>query len=897
MIKIKHRILTVLLSATMICSGFNAFAENAQESFVSEYIPLESEEFDALNTMGLLSDETANMSATQEITRAQFVGDLYKIAGYSKYEYTGGDIPFIDVNVDTVYKDEICYFYNAGFVKGISGSIFAPEDKITYVQAVKLIVDVLGYTEYTAKKYGLYPNGYIAMANVLELPEGIKIGDMNSPLTADKAIRLLYNAGRTNIMETSGFTSGGEITYEISGGNELLSQNNHIYYGEGIVQNNGIVSLITGERKENTAVIDSKEYIIADNIDITAFLGCRVKYFYKSESGSDETLLWAACHTRNDIITVKSEDLMPEDPAYDKTTIVYSKNNKRTTLNIDKLADVVYNNTIHNVYNVLKPKSGTMKFIDNDNDNIYDIVIVEEFKNMFVKSVPTAGNMIVGKYNQTIYLDDYTNVKIIDNGKIIGLDGLKNNRIISYIESLDNEYIYIYVNETGKTDTLTASGEKNGETVYCFSDTEYIMAESYKTLIEEGIYSVVSPQIGQSYKYYLDMSGNIADVEEADVKLQYAYLINAVTDDSPVGDKNTAIVRLLLQNGEKVTAATNKKIKLNGNKGKTGADLLSDVRLKKNDKIIRQIVRVMLNSEGKITEFEFAEDNTGNEYGYDNTRFTLDYAKETEATYYSNSINMVNLKYFVNRNTVCFAEYTDLNEEEPYGIISATGFSHGSHPVVALFDANEKLEVAAMATFKSLKGTGSDLMLVDKVKYVYRNGENCMQISGIYHGEYTTYTAYDENSVRINIKRGDVIKFGLYENKLISVSLVKRLSDTDNKAPFIYDEDGNENKYSGEGTIYGEIYSRGDNNIVTVNPDGHPNGKLTSSSFSMLMYTPVYVSVYDCRNDAVTIGEMRDFNQISTPDKDGNLTASDRNVMVLLKTEDDHIKDAIIVYY
>ena len=887
MIKIKHRILTVLLSATMICSGFNAFAENAQESFVSEYIPLESEEFDALNTMGLLGDETANMSATQEITRAQFVGDLYKIAGYSKYEYTGGDIPFIDVNVDTVYKDEICYFYNAGFVKGISGSIFAPEDKITYVQAVKLIVDVLGYTEYTAKKYGLYPNGYIAMANVLELPEGIKIGDMNSPLTADKAIRLLYNAGRTNIMETSGFTSGGEITYEISGGNELLSQNNHIYYGEGIVQNNGIVSLITGERKENTAVIDSKEYIIADNIDITAFLGCRVKYFYKSESGSDETLLWAACHTRNDIITVKSEDLMPEDPAYSGTNIVYMTDNKKKQISVNKYADIFYNYMIYNDYSVLKPKSGTMKFIDNDNDNVYDIVIVEEFDNIFVKSVSINGGFIADKYGNTIFLDDYKNVRIIENGKSLELAEIKNDCVVSFVKSPDNEYIYIYVNDTGKSERLEAIGEDNEKKTYYFSDGEYKIASSYEELISQGKYITVIPEVGENYKYYLDMSGNIAEIQKSEERsLMYAYLIDAAADDSVLAAKDTALVRLLLENGEKITALTDKKIRLNGVDGKTGTDLLESSQLWEDGEILNQVVMVAFDAEGNIDEFKFAQGNTS-EYGYDNTTFTCDYSGNTR--FNSKHTYMIENKYTIGRDAIIFAKYNNLEENEPFFVIKPNVIETDNKHNVSLYDCDETLTPKAVSVELTADSMFEQrIVLVDKAKYVKQDdGEFYMQIAGYSFGEPVTYTELYEHVFPDNLKRGDLLKISLYNNRVLSTSVLCRLS-TDT-SPFI---DGYGSRFC---TIFGEVYSVGNNGILTVNPQGHANGKLTATSFKGKTY--LKVQIYDKNNDEISIGTISDLVQVSEPQTDGTLLQTDSNTRAFLFRRSEYLMDAVIVYY
>ena len=252
-------ILRKLSALTVICAVFFlnicAFAdEPISVNETTGKTPMSFNEFYALIKIPSVN-RRCYMSEDEEISRAQFVGNLFKVAGFSKFSCKNSDIEFIDVNTQTPYCDEICSMYILGFINGTSEKTFSPNDSITYIQAVKLVVDVLGYREFSTAKYGEYPQGYIGTANYLNLAKGIQIKSTDEKLTVKKAGKLLYNAGRTNVMKTMGADKNGNISYEVNKGEELLNQNNHIYYAEGIMQSNGIVSLVEQECSDNITTI------------------------------------------------------------------------------------------------------------------------------------------------------------------------------------------------------------------------------------------------------------------------------------------------------------------------------------------------------------------------------------------------------------------------------------------------------------------------------------------------------------------------------------------------------------------------------------------------------------------------------------------------------------------
>lgn len=69
-------------------------------------------------------------------------------------------------------KDYIDILKELGIINGVTSNTFAPDEKVTYEQAIKMIVIALGYNEEAVQKGG-YPDGYISQANTLGITNGV----------------------------------------------------------------------------------------------------------------------------------------------------------------------------------------------------------------------------------------------------------------------------------------------------------------------------------------------------------------------------------------------------------------------------------------------------------------------------------------------------------------------------------------------------------------------------------------------------------------------------------------------------------------------------------------------------------------------------------------------------
>lgn len=889
------KITTLFLAFIMLlCSTSGIAAEDAaaaEQKTNTEIKRLSCEQFEALNTMGLLGEEMAEMAADGNITRAQFAGNLFRIAGYPLITYKSGDCPFIDLNPNMPYFNEICALYKMGLGNGTSANTFTPGGNITYAQAVKLTVDVLGYRDYTAVRYGEFPFGYIATATELKLSKGMENTVADTPLTAEDAVKLLYNAGRTKVMHITGIDSEAAVSYQKSK-TELLAYRHKIYYDEGIMKSNGIFSLSQENPGEGVTMIDSRKLVSAE-VDFSELIGCKVKYFYRSDESGD-TLLWAAADSRFEVLNLRADRLAVDAAEYTLNNIVYyDENGKKESARIDSMADVVYNNAIYPIVrlDMLKPESGKLRLIDNDGDEDYDTVIIENFTNLFVAMLYPEMTSIGDKYNQSVCLDDYKTVKIIKDGKLIDITEIGKNVVLSCVVDDSKEKLFIYVSSDVFQGTLKEIRTDERGLVYEFDGGAYRLAAGYQKIVNDGVFHVPELKIGASYRCYLDKAGEIAEIEALDNSgMQYAFLMDMQPDNELFAGNDVAM-RLLMKDGSKITAYAKKKIILNGSSVPAGKLLEYSGLKNAAGEIIPQVVQVSFNTEGDVKEFNFAVDNKENPYGYDKTKFTLDCAKS--AYYEVNSgCRLFDERYTVNTMTTVFIKYTNLGDKEPYGVSNGGAMGSSGTLWLDLYDADENL-VPAVAVrelnmdYYWLEG----YMLVDKISEIGTDEGSLKQVSGPIMGIYRTFTEYEQGAIPGTLKKGDVIRISHVNERVKRVEVLLEINET-NRTPFVNGGFRSDNCF-----VFAPVYAVNMTGIVTVNPDElvASSGKLLGSNFRSNAIIPV--AVYDLKNDEISIGDVNSLQQLYTPDKNGDLPIEKDSVMVVIRRRYGLAEELIAVRY
>lgn len=146
-----------------------------------------------LAVKGIVKGTTETTFApTADVTRTQMAIFLARtLSGETEDDarWAKGIVPYTDV---TEYAGAIEYVQVKGLINGwtdINGKlVFGPKDNVTYVQALKMALGALGYTEELA-----WPWGYYNKAVELGLTANMDVSDLNAELNRAETAQVIYN--------------------------------------------------------------------------------------------------------------------------------------------------------------------------------------------------------------------------------------------------------------------------------------------------------------------------------------------------------------------------------------------------------------------------------------------------------------------------------------------------------------------------------------------------------------------------------------------------------------------------------------------------------------------------------------------------------------------------------
>lgn len=146
-------------------------------------VPANADYAEAVNVLadnGILNgDENGNFNPNNTVTRAEFSAIICRLLGVDDEAKALTQSKFSDVSSSHWAKGYIAKAAELSIVNGNEDGTFKPEDKVTYEQAVAMVVRAMGGAE-AANELGGYPNGFLKFAEDAELTVGVqaKIGDL-----------------------------------------------------------------------------------------------------------------------------------------------------------------------------------------------------------------------------------------------------------------------------------------------------------------------------------------------------------------------------------------------------------------------------------------------------------------------------------------------------------------------------------------------------------------------------------------------------------------------------------------------------------------------------------------------------------------------------------------------
>lgn len=761
--QIKHITLFILIFSLLL--SLPVFAQPAVAAGT-----MNAEAKTTLEDLGILElDSEEPFDETAVMTRAQFASLVANLMALDDSMVNASRDLFQDVTVDHLYYNDIYLVTKAGLMNGYDDSNFGPDDPVTYGQAIKILVAALGYDLY-AQQRGGYPTGYLVTAQELDLTQGMSGLSVADTLSVGGAIQLVYNTLDVDIMQKVAY--GTEDRYVVQEGTTLLSDRLDIYKISGIMDDNNETrlnadSILPADRVSIGGII-----CYVGNTNVAEYLGYNLDCYAKYDETLDTyTLLHVAPNEKNDVLTIKSDDLVANDD-FTYFTIVYADTNGRVKkANLSSETDIIYNGKACLDYTIqtLQPEEGSLTLIDNNSDGQYDVVLVSEYENYIVSNVDQVTSTIYGKYGVNLVLDLEDSSKRIvlldEGGSSVKLNSIKAGNVLSVRKSMDGNLIKANIVDDVVTGIVNEVTENAGNTELMIEGIAYQVSKNYENITASNVQEI---RVGDVVSAYLDVQGKIADMEISDENsLAYGYVTNGRTQS--VIDDDTVTFHVLTTSGEIISCQLAKKVIFNGNPVDAGEVFQSAVFKDANGYFVPQLVKYRLNAAGEIKTINTAVPAAESSENDELLRMYTD--KESLVL----DSKIFGLKYALGTKTIGFMVPEPVNgvtDESECGVSSGTSMYNGFSPVtISIYDLDAAQVIGAAVAMRPAEfGNYTEkLVLVSKwTQTVDEDGEEAYKLYGYSNGaavEYVMdnidiYNIGDTEVVKklTDLKEGDVIK-------------------------------------------------------------------------------------------------------------------------------------------
>lgn len=686
------------------------------------------ESVELLNALEIMiGDDTGAFRLEDTIIRSEVAKIAVAIAGLADVaESSKNQSIFPDVPNDHWAVGYINVAQAQGYVIGDDTGNFRPNDKITYAEAVTILMRVLGY-EPAAKTNGGYPTGYLVTAGTAGLFKGGVSSSANAEANRGIVAMMAYNALTINLMERTGY--GVNETYEVVE-KTLLEDKLDVQklYGQVVATAETTLTGTSSLKKSQVQILvdDVVETYNVNDTNAADFIARNVIFYVREDDRTNDKnlILVTDNESRNTELVVKADHIedVSENGDYTLSYWVNKDTDKKpSTATINEDAVVFYNGVAVSDYDLTTLTdltSGYVTLLDTNRSDEYNYVFVTEYQNMVVDEVSTVSNKISDKFNLlTLTLDPEDTALVFDiykNGEKIEIGDIQEWDILSVASNTKNPADAAVIKVYVSSETISGKVTEIEDEYYTIGDKQYELAANYiaasqpaLSLSDEGI-------------FYLDIEGKIAAVDtETRAGSNYAYLVDAAT----TGTINTQVqFKLFNKDGETVIVNGANKVKVNNKTGLSGDDVVEAIKSANKDKIA-QLITYEMNSSGEITYVNTATTNATAGSSLKNT-FSLDYVSSEEGVQFLSASNKLG-GFNVNSDTLVFDIPADSTDTDDYAVRNMNMFVDKSKYVVEIYDLSEDL-TATVVIVKNSTGevnAENDIAIVKKVVSVFNDDQ------------------------------------------------------------------------------------------------------------------------------------------------------------------------------
>lgn len=783
-----------LILILAICLSFHTVYGTSAKIYSNDSITF-------LKAIGVVEKDKV-IEPTSHITRAEFAGLVSQLV-MNGNKPSGFAPIFKDVTDKIEYFDEINCLGNMGIVSGYENGYFKPNNNVTQMEAVKMLISALSWDKFMIKKED-YPYGYLNIAQEYNFFENIKF-DSAANLTWETATVLYCNVLNVNVISQTLYGTIEEYVLEKKV--SYLNKCFNVYEIKGIVTDNGITSL-TGKSKilHDQIAIDGIAY---QNMFITSqdLLGNNVTAYYKQPKDSENSsiIYIKALSKNNDILKIKASNLLEyNDGEY--TFRESEENPKNDEAELQEGFNVIYNGKAPVVLSEfkeekMKPGSGFVELIDADKIGGYETVKVYSYRTVVVSKIDYSNEIIYDKFDELPVKLDIDSYKIYDaEGNHYQFRDLHEWDVLSVCESDDKEYAEIILNRSSFEAKIL--GKSNDD--YVLTTGKYTATESFQKRYEASL------RVGEYSKFYVDYEGYLVAIDkDYNMKGGLAYLIGI--SKSTTGIDDTCLVKLFTEKGKIVVYPLAEKLIFDGS-SKTVEKALQTGKLCPADNVnpantIKQLVTYGINGDDEINYLDTA------------------YTKTPEAGESADTLNLhggynETSKYFINKtfggrimldeSTKVFLIPSDGNEDSY--TISDYSYFYGNNYVFNAYRLKSESPVAD-AIVMTVDNTGkpcnhpyTSITLVKEINMSLDNNGNMVQeLIGIEKNREVT--VYTESQDTLDVEPGDIIRFGINSDGVINDGNYQLLFDVSKKDDANYTPATSGSYVGTHFMTYGRVYA------------------------------------------------------------------------------------------
>ncbi len=596
-----------------------------------------AEAVDVLSALGIIDGyEDGSFQPDKTIKRSEAAKIIVAMNNkLATAESRMGATKFNDVAADHWASGFINTGVADGYINGKGEGRFDPDGEVKYQEVVKMVVSCMNYNEY-ANFYGGYPDGFINIADELEITDGCSM-ENTAAATRGVVAQLVYQALKTPVVKAKGMqysaVEGGFVPgIEKQDGIEskyfktLLTEKFDAYLVEGTVVGT-YQSTGTGEMDEvSFKVVDMESYdlngafeknkaftVKVGDTNAANYLETYAEAIIQVDEANRKTLISFVPSGKN--VSVELDLALLDDDEYSASTIetnLTSTTNpyvyfyasegaaKSTKYKLEAGYKLFVNGVAIDTSDATKLLNAVKQYITGNaigkvelidtfkSAEGYDIVNVEYYETVKVSSVSAKKVYINGKSTllnlSSIAIDEQSledNEIILNvymNGEAIDASEIKKDDILSIkfntVAKDGSKFFDIYVSRDVQEGQFKALD--TDEKTVTIGTENYVFVD-WAAAYGDGKdtkYDFIKANLSNEYKIYLDAFGRIYTWEKSETSARYA-IVDKFQKATTTSTYDNDRVRLWFTDGtyKYVEFATTAKIALPGKATATLSDL------------------------------------------------------------------------------------------------------------------------------------------------------------------------------------------------------------------------------------------------------------------------------------------------------------------------------------